>query len=105
MARVQHNESGLYCESGLGPHGREIHIFLARDDTIPLQICKSTLELAAFLGGYTKAVEQYLPTIIAAVSLAPKNSPCYRLLDDFIYRHEMKSKYTIEPEPELQYEK
>lgn len=54
--RVYHQQSGLYCESGLGPHQRETHIFMKKTDTVPIQICKSALEVAAFLGGYARAV-------------------------------------------------
>ena len=104
MKRIRHPESGLYCESGLGQYQRETHIFLKHDDNVPIQICKSALEVAAFLGGYARAVSEYIPVIVAAVSLAPKNSPCYKVLDNFIYRHETKDKYQTNQEPELKYE-
>jgi hypothetical protein len=64
-----------------------------------MQICKSALEVAAFLGGYSRAVGEYLPIIVAAVSLAPNGGPAYKLLNDFIYRN--KSCYSVVPEPEL----
>src|SRR5574343_331604 len=48
----------------------------------------------------SSAVSEYLPVIISAVSLAPKNGPAYKLLNDFIYRN--KSCYSVVPEPELE---
>jgi hypothetical protein len=97
--RILHPTSGLYCEHGLGPYKKETHIFLSKEDNVPMQICKSALEVAAFLGGYSRAVGEYLPVIIAAVSLAPKDGAAYKLLSDFIYRN--KSCYSVIPEPEL----
>lgn len=98
--RILHPTSGLYCEHGHGPYKKETYIFLSNEDNVPIQICKSALEVAAFLGGYSKAVSEYLPVIISAVSLAPKNGPAYKLLNDFIYRN--KSCYSVVPEPELE---
>lgn len=99
-ARILHPPSGLYCEHGHGSRKKETHIFLSKEDTVPMQICKSALEVAAFLGGYSRAVGEYLPVIIAAVSLSPKDGPAYRLLNDSIYRN--KSCYSVTPEPELE---
>lgn len=98
--RILHPTSGLYCEHGHGPYKKETHIFLTAEDNVPMQICKSALEVASFLGGYSRAVGEYLPIIIAAVSLAPKDSPAYKLLNDHIYRN--KSCYSVTLEPELE---
>lgn len=63
MERTIHPASGLYCEHGHGPYGRETHIFLAKEDNVPMQICKSALEVAAFLGGYSRAVMEITMTM------------------------------------------
>ena len=99
-ARILHPTSGLYCEHGHGPHKRETYIFLSKKDNIPMQICKSSLEVASFLGGYSRAVGEYLPVMIAAVSLTPKDGPAYKLLNDHIFHN--KSCYSVIPEPELE---
>lgn len=101
--RILHTTSGLYCEHGIGPYKKETHIFLSKEDNVPMQICKSALEVAAFLGGYSRAVREYLPIIIAAVSLTPKDGPAYKLLNDHIYRN--KSCYSVTQEPELEQDK
>ena len=89
-ARILHPTSGLYCEHGHGPYKKETHIFLSKEDNVPMQICKSAIEVASFLGGYSRAVEGYLPVIVAAVSLAPKDGPAYALLNDFVYRNKTR---------------
>lgn len=99
-ARILHQTSGLYCEHGHGQHKRETHIFLSKEDNVPMQICKSALEVAAFLGGYSRAAMEYLPIIIAAVALTPNGGPAHKLLNDFICRN--KSCYSVVPEPELE---
>ena len=50
--RTKHEPTNLYCESGHGAYERETHIFLRESDKEPIRICKSALELAAYLGGW-----------------------------------------------------
>jgi hypothetical protein len=50
--RTKHEPTNLYCEHGHGAYERETHIFLREPDKEPIRICKSALELAAYLGGW-----------------------------------------------------
>ena len=52
MTRIKHESTGLYCESGHGAYERETHVFLNETDNQPIRICKSAVELAAYLGGW-----------------------------------------------------
>lgn len=52
IRRVKHEASGLFCEDIPDAHKHVTYVYLVKDATDPVRICKSRLELAAYLGGW-----------------------------------------------------